>query len=108
MRSKFWGIRHKTAGFGVGETPRNQEPQPHPRRGLNLTVTQKETEPATFSHARPWARVTGLRVRPQPNQCWLEPESRSLGLIPTWEPFLRLSGPLKLSEFPPGTHSSWT
>lgn len=38
--SKFWGFRHKAAGFGaVRETLPNQEPQPHSRRGLNLIVT---------------------------------------------------------------------
>ncbi|EAW87733.1 family with sequence similarity 102, member A, isoform CRA_c [Homo sapiens] len=53
--SKFWGFGRKTASFGaVGETPPDQEPQ-------------KETEPATSSHARPWARVIGLRIWPQPN-----------------------------------------
>uniref|UniRef100_A0A2K5XH07 Uncharacterized protein n=1 Tax=Mandrillus leucophaeus TaxID=9568 RepID=A0A2K5XH07_MANLE len=53
--SKFWGFGQKIAGFGaVGETPPDQEPR-------------KETEPATSSHTRPWARVIGLRIRPQPN-----------------------------------------
>ncbi|KAL4661159.1 hypothetical protein H8957_015732 [Semnopithecus entellus] len=53
--SKFWGFGQKIAGFGaVGETPPDQEPR-------------KETEPATSSHASPWARVIGLRIRPQPN-----------------------------------------
>uniref|UniRef100_A0A2K6L102 Uncharacterized protein n=1 Tax=Rhinopithecus bieti TaxID=61621 RepID=A0A2K6L102_RHIBE len=53
--SKFWGFGQKIAGFGaVGETPPDQEPR-------------KEIEPATSSHTRPWARVIGLRIRPQPN-----------------------------------------
>ena len=88
------------AGFGaVGENSLYQEPQPHPRRGLNLTVTPGgdracHTLPCQALGQGNWTD----RIRPQPNQCWLELEA--------WSPEAPASSPCGGPFFDPLVPSS--